>query len=56
MKKEGSITHWSKSLSRPLDRPAMTIAVDLTLKATKQTNKQNPFSFQLIQAIYLVEG
>ena len=30
-----------KSVVRGTDRPAMTIAVDLGRKATKQTNKQN---------------
>ena len=33
-----------KSVVRSTDRPAMTIAVDLGRKATKQTNKTNNYN------------
>ena len=41
-----------KSVIRSTDRPAMTIAVDLGRKATKQTNKQTILKIR----IYIYKG
>ena len=45
-----------KSVFRWTDRPAMTLAVDLGRKATKQTNKQNPKFLNYIMELCIVTG
>ena len=50
-----------KNVVRLTDRPAMTIAVDLGHKATKQTNKQNVLkkirmSYQLLSYVAIFSG